>query len=316
MKFFKLNALMAAAVATLAVASASANPTLGNAGSNGNSSLSFVAINTAWDTSLTVDLGVSLASFLPQVSGLTFSGGTLGTGPVTASWNFAANTYTLNGSTQSLSANWSNVGTFLTGAGANGYQWGVIGGDSVSGLGASGAETATNLLQNQNVVYTAVANDFDGSNASGTSQSSIGGAATNYDNFLASTSGKGTHSPTVHGSNIATSGGEFLATTLTASGVGDFSQQFGTNSFLIDPTSVAKFYLANVGTTATGARIYDIGSPLALGADSALPATWTWDQTNSTLTYSVSPVPEPSTYGMLMAGLMAVGFMVRRRSAR
>ncbi|PTT88565.1 hypothetical protein DBR42_09525 [Pelomonas sp. HMWF004] len=39
-----------------------------------------------------------------------------------------------------------------------------------------------------------------------------------------------------------------------------------------------------------------------------------FDGTTMTITAAVTPVPEPSTYAMLFAGLLAVGFVARRRA--
>lgn len=309
----KFNSLTAA-IALLAATSAMANPVLGNAGSKGNSSMSFVAINGAADSSLMVDLAVDFASFVSAAANFKTTDGMLSSGAnpagITATWNFSTNTFAVNNVSQAGTYAWNtNVSTFLTAA-AGDYRWGVIGADATSG----NLSDTTNIVFGQNIVYTGLANDFDNSNDSGINGAAIADAAGRTNNFLAATSGKGTHSASVRGSNIAASGDQFLGTTLTASGNGDYSVQFGTNNWLVSPTDVSKFYLTNAGGGAIGPRTFAIGNPDVIGAEADSAATWTWDEANTTLTYTLAaPVPEPGTYAMLLAGLVGVGFMARRR---
>jgi len=304
---------LTAAIALLAATSAMANPVSGNAGSNGNSSMSFVAINGAGDSSLTVDLAIDFASFVSAAANFKTTNGTLSSGAnptgITATWNFSTNTFAVNNVSQAGSYAWSTTSsTFLTAA-AGDYRWGVIGADAVSGN-----LSATNIVFGQNILYTGLSNDFDNSNDSGINGAAIADAAGRTNTFLAATLGKGTHTASVRGANIAASGDQFLGTTLTASGNGDYSVQFGTNNWLVNPTDVSKFYLTNAGGGQIGPRTFAIGNPDVIGAESGSAATWTWDEANTTLTYTLAaPVPEPGTYAMLLAGLVGVGFMARRR---
>jgi hypothetical protein len=303
----KLNlSLLTTGAALLAATGAMANPTLGQAGSFGNSSISFVAINDAADTSLTVDLTAAVASFLSTSTGLVTSNGALSAGGATATWNFATNAYSVNGVAQTGNFSWTGATNSFLGTAAGAYRWGVIGGDAVQGN-----LSASNVIFGQNIIYTGVSNDFDNSNDSGINNGAIANAAGNYNQFLAATSNTGTHTTTVRGANVATAGTAFLGTALAASGQGDFSQQFGTNSFLVAPTAVSKFYLSNQGGAAP--RTFAIGAPTTLGTEAAFAGTWTWDESTTTLSYNVAAIPEPGTYAMLIGGLAAVGFMARRR---
>jgi hypothetical protein len=59
--------------------------------------------------------------------------------------------------------------------------------------------------------------------------------------------------------------------------------------------------------------VNQFGSPSTVDSLSAAPITFTFDIATNQLI--LAPVPEASTYAMLLAGLGAVGFFVRRRKA-
>ena len=102
-----LLATAAAAVAALAAGSAHANLTFASQ-AGGNSSVAFVAIDNNNSVSLTVDLASSMTQFL--------SAGNLAAAGTTASWNLAANTFTVNGSPVAGSLNWTSpVASFFDG---------------------------------------------------------------------------------------------------------------------------------------------------------------------------------------------------------
>jgi len=294
---FKINLLVAAA-AIVAAGAANASLKFGDATTNGNSSVAFVAMDDAASTSLTIDLGVQFTSLL--------SGGALDAAGTTAVWNFAANTFTVNGVTQAGTYAYSvNDASFRTAIAGGSYRWGVIAGDSVS----------AGTINQQNILFTSTALDFD-NGSEGITNASVAGGATNVSNLFADSNGKGTQTAGVFGANTATAGGAFLGTTMAASGLGDFGQLFGTNSFLNATTDVA--YLMKAQLNNSGVIISQLGTDDNVG--SALltekAATFTFDEATQTLTYINPPVPEPSTSALLLAGLAAVGFVARRRAAR
>lgn len=307
---FRQNSV-ALALALLAASGAHANLT--NA-IGGNSSAAFVAITNDGTLSLTVDLGVTLASFLPApgTQGVpataTFSAGLLSAPSTVAQWNFAANTFTVNGASQSGTNNWNAAANsfFTAAAGAGGYKWGVIAAD-----GLSGAPTAASPVRGQNILFTGISVDYDNNANSGIGSPSIGDAAGAVSTFFANsnTASGGTHAAGVSGANTATSGDAFLGTTL-AQGVGNFGVTFGNNDFLVEPTAVSRFSWASTATNPTS--IYSIGNTYALGADASIPATFTWNASSNTLVYAV---PEPGTYALMLVGLAGLGLLASRRKA-
>jgi PEP-CTERM motif len=310
----KLNLLTAAMV--LAVSGAShASLIAGEAGSSGNSSAVFVALDTAGTISLTVDLGVSFASFLAASgtqgvpAGLTGAAGSLSAPGTSANWNFNNNTF--NGVTGSNQWN-TNVASFFSNANVTGgrFAWGVIASDAIAG-----PVSATNLIAGNNIMFTSgTAPDFDNSNGSGVNPAAIANASGAANNFLISSNGLGTQTAGVKGANTATAGNAFLGNVLAANNpTGDFGQQFGNNNFLIAPGGVSYLTWATQGG-ASGSALYAVGRTYGAGAlTAANAATFAFDAATNTLTYSVPAVPEPGTYAMLLAGLVAVGAVANRR---
>ncbi len=304
----KFKMLAIAAAATLAAGAANANFVFGNASSSGNGSVAFVAIANDASISVAIDLNTLMTSFLAQTS-LTSGAGALSAAGTTASWNFSTNSYLVNGVAQAGNVSWASpMSSFLASAGAvGGYQWGVIAGEN-----ANGAKSATNLVQGQNLLFTASAIDFNTNVDITTGQ--LNNGTTNVTNFYAALNGTGTNTTTVKGGATSTGGTSFLGTTLAQNNIGDFGGgAFGTNNYLSDVGATTYFGWANstnpVGVFAIGAGTYANSDATF---DPLNAATFTWDGT--TLSYSVpAAIPEPGTYAMLLAGLAAIGFIGRRR---
>jgi hypothetical protein len=208
---FKFNALVAALAL---IASAGANAGVANgvtAATFGNSSAVLIAIDNANSISLTVDLGVNLTDFLQPASfvGASTPAGSLAYNGerLTATWNLANNTRSVNGNAVTGDFAWSGaVSSFLATAGSN-YTWAVVAGDNLTG-----ATSASNYVQNRNVLATF--NNLDAAKINGlTTALSTSNAAANVTTFLtASTSG--TLQSNADGAGTATAGSGFVGSVI------------------------------------------------------------------------------------------------------
>ncbi len=293
----KLSAIVAA-VASLAAGGAHADLTLP---STGNSAMMLVAVDRVGSPiSISVDLGYLFSDFNRDVAGTANALYTPGTEIV---WNLNTNSRTVNGVASTGDFAWSQpFSTFLATAQASDVEWAVLGGDNVNGGAyagrswmSTGAPTADQL-------------------AGITSSSVPGGGLGALNSFMAGQNAPGfaagTHSTNADGAGTAVSGDGYLFTNLN----GNFGG-FQPWTYMVANGAVSTFQ--QLRQTIANPDVYQLGSVLT--ADSLLQtpdtaATWVFDASAGTLTFAV-PVPEPGTYAMLLAGLGAVGFMVRRRRA-
>jgi hypothetical protein len=283
---FKICAL---ALAAAAVASGTAQAAVDNV-TTGNSSLLFVAIDNDANIQVTIDLGINVNDF---VTSETFTSGL--TSPV--SWNFATNSTSLS----TTGNDWSAAYDLFKATQTDGnFQWAVIGGDNISGgvaptnnrsLYATGTPTRDNML-----AFTTAAPVSNGL-----------GAMQNY--VAAAVASGGTLTTANNGA----------ATQTASNGVGYFADPAGMGANFNGWLTWG--YLMSNGQTSpftrvhqfTNPLVFQFGNPTTQDDLSPAPIGFTFDIATNTLT--LAPVPEPSTYAMLLAGLAAVGFMARRRKA-
>jgi hypothetical protein len=282
--------LRAVAFAAAALAAGGAQADIFNV-ATGDGSVYFVAIDADANIAFTADLGMRLSDF---TNSTTFTSGLAA--PVT--WNFATNVVSTDfAGTEAWSTAYDTFKATQTGSN---FLWGVVSGDNVSAGTVTNRNTLStgNATQAQMLVLTTTApisnalTAFAGWEAASNGKGNIAAAATNGAAALTSSSG---------GAWLNASGAIF----------GNFN---GTNTW--------NYLLANgVSSTfqraqqATGGVITQFGNPNAVDSLAANPITFTFDIATNTLVLAAAPIPEPGTYAMLLAGLSAVGFMVRRRKA-
>lgn len=274
-----LNMFMVAAAA-LAV-SAGAQAGISNV-NTGNSSLLFVAHDATEQITLVVDLGLSMSDLLP--------GSALTTGSSPLTWNFGTDT----ASDASITGNeWSAAyNTFRSTQAGGDLTWGVIAGDSILG----GAIAGRGMLATGN----ATATQMLAANSSTPTGTALGNAL----NFFSAANNLGTVATANNGAGTATSGTVFGAMGGTFGG-GALTWNYLTANNVWSTFQYQQQTVANP-------VVFQIGNPTATDSLSSNPLKFRFDIATGEL---VMAVPEPSTYAMLIAGLLAVGFAARRRQA-
>lgn len=324
--------LIAAAALLAATGLTHAAVDSGAASGDGTFLASLAFGNAAAGSSASFDLGLSysqLATWQVDINSTLSGGGS----EWFRSWNLSTGQYSGTGLTASVIGNYGTVLTDFNAAAA--------------GAGATG--TAQLQVMALDGVGTAVGSR--GIYASGNAINATGGAATitstinsinnglnstTVNGFFGAVDLSGTHATDANGANLASAGSaayfnngtgmEKVAQTSMFDTNGQYNGQYaaGSNTFAGQQQAVAFFNQVSSSTTVSakakltaigydldsdGAIEFDNNGALAGGTEYGL-----WTLQGDVLTFSVTAVPEPETYAMLLAGLALMGGIARRRN--
>jgi len=273
---FQLKALVAALAIVAAVPAQAAFSLAGS----GDSSLVLTLVDSTNVVSATFDLGPTFTTFDKSVN---------------QSWDLT-------------SADYSAAWNAFNGAASAGKQWGVY--------VADGSGTAA--LAQQRLVTAGTAAGL----STVITNSALGSAAAGFDTFLTATqniAANGTsilnnHGTVANGSNFvsglaatnaafAGSVNAYGSTGKIANSGGDSNGAFDTNLFVWTITRSSTNNINNA--TPAALSVAGFSPYFNLSSSGVLNYTAT----------AAAPIPEPETYGMLLAGLGMIGFVARRRKS-
>lgn len=184
----------------------------------------------------------------------------------------------------------ANFASFLTQVSAGSLEFVVAAGDSVGSAVGSRNLISTVTAGQEDLV----ANQKNSGLNSGLSYTSA---------FLGAVNSTGTHlgGYAVNGSsvNVAGTAGYFL----------EGARDTGGGFFAFQNTNTA-------GTVAQFVQVSRPGTSNGASTINTVLGIATFDKVGDTYQVSVSAVPEPSTYAMLLGGLGLIGFVARRRAAK
>lgn len=272
----KTMKLIAAAAALVAAVPAFAKIEWGNTNSaSNNAELILVAYDEVAKVSFTKDLGTFVDTFKTQFDGHSKA--------ASQSWNVSAD------------ANWN---TFAGVANVNALKWAVLALDDFGGPAAGQKRLFTTASNTQGEV-----DIKKWTNSS--FQTGIG--STNLGAFFLAVNDTGSHKNAGDGSSInyaTESGNGYWAKT-----AGDnYKNAPFSNANLFGQTSEF-FYVTRSGTLSSSRVLTERFESL-----SGVASTFTFGNQGGNVVLMAAAVPEPSTYAMLLGGLLALGLVVRRRT--
>ena len=286
---FKLNVLVAAALMAAAAPSfaAMSDATSGNGELLVNLRFYTGDNNSGGDDiSAVFDLGVSMNDFVANKNVAGF----------TQTWNLTSANY---------GSAWSDVMTFA-GASTAAIEFNVIALDNSNNNTAGGSRYLTTAdvasfpaLTNQNL------NSFQFMNS-----------------YVTVNNGRGTHATEVNGASIAGSSdvqNSYFGKVNGGSTDGDNWSGQTTADTTKSLATAQNFWFLTTSSTSTTTQAtksvfgYDLDGNGSIGTGEF--GEWSVNAAAGTITFAnpAMPVPEASTYGMMLAGLGLVGFMARRR---